>query len=94
MRSSTVTSSSRSCWNSPSRRAFDRVHPTILLAQFVLLPLYLWTFIGQTFAEIFEAGPLARVFVLLLLVPHACSSGAVHSFDMPGKHLVDQRLVA
>jgi hypothetical protein len=23
-----------------------------------------------------------------------CSSGAVHSFDMPGKHLVDQRLVA
>jgi ACR3 family arsenite efflux pump ArsB len=43
--------------------------PTILLAQFVLLPLYLWTFMGQTFAEIFEAGPLVRVFVLLILVP-------------------------
>lgn len=43
--------------------------PTILLAQFLLLPLFLWLFMGRTFGEVIRAGPFIQVFVLLILLP-------------------------
>lgn len=43
--------------------------PVILLAQFVLLPMFLWLFMGETFSDVIRAGPFARVFVLLIAVP-------------------------
>lgn len=43
--------------------------PVILLAQFLLLPAYLWLFMGETFGEVLRAGPFVRVFVLLIVIP-------------------------
>lgn len=43
--------------------------PIILLAQFLLLPLYLWLFMGETFSDIIRAGPFVQVFVLLIVIP-------------------------
>ncbi len=43
--------------------------PLLLLTQFVLLPLYLWLFMGETFAEVIRAGPFLQVFMLLIGLP-------------------------
>ncbi|MFP4217202.1 MAG: arsenic resistance protein [Phycisphaerae bacterium] len=43
--------------------------PVMLLAQFLMLPLYLWLFMGETFAEVIRAGPFAQVFLLLIALP-------------------------
>lgn len=45
------------------------VTPINLLVQIVFLPVYLWLFIGRSFAEIFVAGTIVMVFVTLILLP-------------------------
>lgn len=45
------------------------VTPLNLLVQIVLLPVYLWLFMGDSFREIFTAGPIVMVFVTLILLP-------------------------
>ncbi|MFN4128471.1 MAG: arsenic resistance protein [Paracoccaceae bacterium] len=45
------------------------VTPVNLLVQIALLPAYLWAFMGNSFHEILAAGPVATVFVTLILVP-------------------------
>jgi ACR3 family arsenite efflux pump ArsB len=43
--------------------------PVNLIVQIALLPLYLWLFMGESFAEILTADRIATVFVLIILLP-------------------------
>ena len=43
--------------------------PLLMLAQMVLLPLYLWLFMGSELAEIVEPGPFLEAFALLIVLP-------------------------
>lgn len=43
--------------------------PVMLLAQLLLLPVYLWLFMGPAFRDAVRAEPFMRVFVLLILIP-------------------------
>ncbi|WP_256995003.1 arsenic resistance protein [Streptomyces sp. WY228] len=43
--------------------------PLLLLAQMVLLPVYLFLFMGPDLAEVVEAGPFVEAFVVLIVVP-------------------------
>ncbi len=45
------------------------VTPVNLVVQIALLPLYLWLFMGNSFREIFAAGPIVTAFVTLILLP-------------------------
>ncbi|MFN3623376.1 MAG: arsenic resistance protein [Hyphomicrobium sp.] len=51
-----------------TRRAIA-VTPVNLLVQIALLPLYLWMFMGESFAEILSADRIVTVFVVLIGVP-------------------------
>lgn len=53
-----------------TRRAIA-VTPVNLLLQFLLLPVYLWLFMGESFVEIFSAGRIVTVFAVLILLPLA-----------------------
>ncbi|WP_072393921.1 bile acid:sodium symporter [Hyphomicrobium sp. CS1GBMeth3] len=52
------------------RRAIA-VTPVVLVVQIVLLPLYLWLFMGEGFAEIVSAGHMTTVFVVVIVAPLA-----------------------
>lgn len=43
--------------------------PLLLLAQVLLLPVYLWLFMGGEAAEIMSAGPFLEAFFLLIVLP-------------------------
>lgn len=43
--------------------------PVNLIVQMLLLPVYLWLFMGTAFLEIFAVGPIATVFVTLIVAP-------------------------
>lgn len=43
--------------------------PLLLLVQMVLLPLYLWLFMGAEAAQVMSAGPFLEAFVLLIVLP-------------------------
>lgn len=45
------------------------VTPILLLVQFLLLPMYLWLFLGGQIAEIVEARPFIEAFLLLIALP-------------------------
>ncbi|WP_220187708.1 arsenic resistance protein [Pseudonocardia pini] len=45
--------------------------PLLLVAQMVLLPLYLLLFLGAELAEVVEVGPFVEAFLLLIVVPLA-----------------------
>ncbi|MFJ9107358.1 bile acid:sodium symporter [Streptomyces sp. NPDC102283] len=45
--------------------------PLLLLAQMVLLPVYLFLFMGPGLADVVEAGPFVEAFVVLIAVPLA-----------------------
>lgn len=47
------------------------VVPVQLLAQFALLPLYLWLFLGREFTQVIAAGPFVEAFVGLIVLPFA-----------------------
>lgn len=50
------------------RRAIA-ITPALLVAQMVLLPLYLWLFMGSDFMEIASAGRMATVFAVIIVLP-------------------------
>lgn len=43
--------------------------PALMLVQLLLLPLYLWLFMGQQVAEFIEAGPFLEAFVVIIALP-------------------------
>ncbi|WCE38954.1 bile acid:sodium symporter [Brevibacterium sp. BDJS002] len=43
--------------------------PLLLLAQMLLLPLYLWLFVGAEFVESVEFAPFVEAFVLIIALP-------------------------
>lgn len=43
--------------------------PLLMLTQMVLLPLYLWLFVGAEFVESVEFAPFVEAFVLIIAVP-------------------------
>ncbi len=43
--------------------------PLLLFAQMLLLPLYLWLFMGAEAAEIMRAGPFLHAFLVLIVLP-------------------------
>ena len=43
--------------------------PVNLIVQMLLLPVYLWLFMGTAFLEIFAVGPIATVFLALIVAP-------------------------
>lgn len=43
--------------------------PVNLIVQMLLLPIYLWLFMGQAFLQIFAAGPIITVFLTLIAAP-------------------------
>jgi ACR3 family arsenite efflux pump ArsB len=43
--------------------------PALMLIQMVLLPVYLWLFMGQQVAEFIEAGPFIEAFVVIIAIP-------------------------
>lgn len=45
------------------------ITPALLLVQFLLLPVYLWLFMGSRFTEIIEAGPFVEAFILIIALP-------------------------
>ncbi len=45
--------------------------PLLMLAQMLLLPAYLWLFMGSELAEIIEPGPFVEAFLILIALPLA-----------------------
>jgi ACR3 family arsenite transporter len=43
--------------------------PALMLVQLLLLPIYLWLFMGQQVAEFIEAGPFIEAFLLIIALP-------------------------
>jgi ACR3 family arsenite efflux pump ArsB len=43
--------------------------PALMLLQLLLLPLYLWLFMGQQVAEAIEPGPFIEAFLLIIALP-------------------------
>lgn len=54
------------------RRAIA-ITPALLVAQMVLLPLYLWLFMGAEFIEIVSAGRMVTVFAVIIALPLAAA---------------------
>lgn len=52
--------------------------PVNLLAQIALLPVYLWLFFGQTFAEAIDVTRFALVFAALIVVPLLLAMATQH----------------
>lgn len=43
--------------------------PLLLLAQMLLLPVYLWLFMGEQAAQVMSAGPFLEAFLVLIVLP-------------------------
>lgn len=43
--------------------------PALMLVQLLLLPVYLWLFIGAEIAEVIEAGPFIEAFLVIIALP-------------------------
>ncbi|WP_277542449.1 arsenic resistance protein [Haloarcula laminariae] len=43
--------------------------PVLMVVQLLVLPLYLWLFMGQRVAEFIEAGPFVEAFVVIIALP-------------------------
>ena len=43
--------------------------PALMLIQLLVLPLYLWVFMGQQVAEFIEAGPFIEAFIVIIALP-------------------------
>ena len=48
--------------------------PLLMLAQMVLLPLYLWAFLGAEFVDAVDPGPFVEAFLLLISLPLAAAA--------------------
>lgn len=49
--------------------------PLLMLAQMVLLPLYLWAMVGPEFVTSVEFGPFVNDFLLIIVVPLVAAAG-------------------
>ncbi|MFD8620811.1 MULTISPECIES: arsenic resistance protein [unclassified Streptomyces] len=58
-----------------SARRLLAVTPVLLVAQMVLLPVFLYAFLGSGLADIVEAGPFLEAFVVLIVIPLALAWG-------------------
>ncbi|MFF7456856.1 arsenic resistance protein [Kitasatospora sp. NPDC008115] len=54
-----------------SSRRLLAATPLLLVAQMLLLPVYLYLFLGPELSDIVEAGPFVRAFLTLIVVPLA-----------------------
>ncbi|WP_083787391.1 bile acid:sodium symporter [Stackebrandtia nassauensis] len=52
-----------------SSRRLLAVTPLLLIVQMVLLPVFLWLFMGAGFADVVALGPFVEAFVVLIVVP-------------------------
>lgn len=43
--------------------------PALMLVQLVLLPVYLWLFMGAEIAEVIEPGPFIEAFLIIIVLP-------------------------
>ncbi|MFP4590725.1 MAG: arsenic resistance protein [Halobacteriales archaeon] len=43
--------------------------PALMLVQLLLLPVYLWLFMGAEVAEVIEAGPFIEAFLVIIVLP-------------------------
>ena len=43
--------------------------PLLMLAQMLLLPFYLWLFVGAEFVEAVDLAPFVEAFLLLIVLP-------------------------
>ena len=43
--------------------------PALMLVQLLLLPVYLWLFMGSEVADVIEAGPFVEAFLLIIALP-------------------------
>lgn len=58
-----------------SARRLLAVTPVLLVAQMVLLPVFLYVFLGSGLADIVEAGPFLEAFAFLIVIPLALAWG-------------------
>ncbi|WP_326705474.1 arsenic resistance protein [Streptomyces cyaneofuscatus] len=58
-----------------SARRLLAVTPVLLVAQMVLLPVFLYAFLGSGLADIVEAGPFLEAFAFLIVIPLALAWG-------------------
>ncbi|MFJ9639899.1 arsenic resistance protein [Streptomyces sp. NPDC101178] len=58
-----------------SARRLLAVTPVLLVAQMVLLPVFLYGFLGSGLADIVEAGPFLEAFAYLIVIPLALAWG-------------------
>lgn len=49
--------------------------PVLLFGQLLLLPFFLWMFMGETFDEVIRVGPFVQVFLLLIVLPLLLAAG-------------------
>nr|WP_306670119.1 hypothetical protein [Rhodococcus opacus] len=54
-----------------SSRRLLAATPLLLIAQMVLLPVFLFAFLGSGLAGIVEAGPFLQAFLVLIVIPLA-----------------------
>lgn len=58
-----------------SARRLLAATPLLLVVQMVLLPMFLYGFLGSGLADIVEAGPFLEAFVVLIVIPLALAGG-------------------
>ncbi|MGW9304783.1 bile acid:sodium symporter [Streptomyces cyaneofuscatus] len=58
-----------------SARRLLAVTPVLLVAQMVLLPVFLYAFLGSGLADVVEAGPFLEAFAFLIVIPLALAWG-------------------
>ncbi|MBT2426670.1 arsenic resistance protein [Streptomyces sp. ISL-112] len=58
-----------------SARRLLAATPVLLVAQMVLLPVFLYAFLGSGLADIVEAGPFLEAFAFLIVIPLALAWG-------------------
>lgn len=56
-----------------SRERLLAAAPLLMLAQILLLPAYLWLFIGDQFVQAIDLRPFAEAFILLIVLPLAAA---------------------
>lgn len=56
-----------------SRERLLAAAPLLMLAQILLLPAYLWLFVGDQFVQAIDLRPFAEAFILLIVLPLAAA---------------------
>ncbi|WP_308221307.1 arsenite efflux pump [Microbacterium aerolatum] len=73
MRSNVLSGPSGTCGCGRSRERLLAAAPLLMLAQILLLPAYLWLFIGDQFVQAIDLRPFAEAFILLIVLPLAAA---------------------